>query len=122
MNLRVDLNIDGELLFAVVKGTVSLDATWQVLKKICDTALQKHLSLILVDALLAQGVAPTIDRYTLGVKLVAYCGERKLWPRLAFVGQPPVVDGFGVLVAKNRGLVTERFPNCKQALEWVRAA
>jgi hypothetical protein len=121
MSLQVKLDTDGELLLAVVKGTVSFDAVWQVLKQICDTALQKELRQILVDALGAQGVATTTDRYILGVQLVTYCGQHKLWPRLAFIGSPPVVDGFGVLVAKNRGLATERFPNWKEALEWVRA-
>jgi hypothetical protein len=122
MNLQVELGTDGELLLAVVRGTMSFDAIWQVLKEICDTALQKNLTLILVDALGAQGVLTTINRYTIGVKFVTYCGEQKFWPRLAFVGQPPVVDGFGVLVAKNRGLATERFPDRKEALDWVRAA
>ena len=122
MSLQVDLNTDGELLMAVARGTVSFDATWQVLKQICDTALEKNLTRIIVDALRAQGVATTIERYMLGTRLVTYCGEHKLWPRLAFIGEPPVVDGFGVLVAKNRGLDTERFPNWKEALDWVRAA
>lgn len=121
MNLQVELGTDGELLLAVVRGTVASEAIWQVLKQICDTALQKELTRILVDAFAAQGVVTTIERYTLGVKLVTYCGEHKLWPRLAFIGVPPVIDGFGILVAKNRGLVTERFPNRKEALEWVRA-
>ena len=84
-------------------------------------ALEKHLNRILIDGLGAKGVLTTIDRYDLGVKLVAYCGEHKLWPRLAFVGQPPVVDGFGALVARNRGLVAETFPNRKEALEWPRS-
>jgi len=122
MNLRVDLRTDGELLLAIVTGTMSFDAVWQILKQICDTALEKNFTRILVDALATQRVLKTIDRYTIGVKLVAYCGRQKFWPRLAFVGQPPVADGFGVLVAKNRGLDTEIFPNWKEALEWVRAA
>src|SRR5262245_52340955 len=120
MNLQIDLDTDGELLLAVVSGTMSFDSTWHVLQQICDTALQKELTRILVDALGAQGVVTTIDRYSLGVKLVTYCAEHKLWPRLAFVGQPPVIDGFGVLVAKNRGLNIERFPHLEEALEWVR--
>jgi hypothetical protein len=103
MNLHVELETDGELLLAVVTGTMSFDAVWQVLKEICDTALQKNLTHILVDALAAQEVLNTIDRYTIGVTLVDYCGRQKFWPRMAVVGQPPVVDGFGVLVAKNRG-------------------
>ena len=101
---------------------MSFDAVWQILKQICDTALEKNFTRILVDALAAQKVLKTIDRYTIGVNLVAYCGRQKFWPRLAFVGQPPVVDGFGILVAKNRGLEAERFPNSNEAMEWVRAA
>ena len=53
MNLHVDLNTDGELLLGLVTGTMSFDAAWQVLKEICDTALQKHLTRVLVDALAA---------------------------------------------------------------------
>ena len=122
MNLQVELEMDGNLLLAVVRGTVLSDVIWPVMKQICDTALQKGVARILVDTLGVQGVPTTADRYTLGVKLIAYCGDHKFSPRLAFIGQPPVVDGFGVLVAKNRGLLTETFPNCKEALEWVRAA
>src|SRR5215470_6536127 len=122
MSLQVALEPDGDLLLAIVSGRTSFHAIWEVLKQICDTASQRNLSLILVDALGAHGVIPTFDRYALGVKLVMYCGEHKLWPRIAFIGQPPVVDGFGVLVAKNRGLDAERFPNWKEALDWVGAA
>ena|SRR5689334_7471085 len=121
MKLHVDLDTDGELLRAVVTGRMSFDAVWQVLKEICDTALERHLTRILVDALAAQEVLNTIDRYTIGVKLVDYCGRQKFWPRLAVIGKRPEVDGFGVLVAKNRGLDTEQFSNWKEALEWVRA-
>jgi hypothetical protein len=121
MRLQVKLDTSGELLLAVVSGTVSFDAVWQVLREICDAATQKRLVRILVDALGAHGVTTTVDRYNLGLKLVTYCGQHKLCPRIAFIGQSPVVDGFGVLVAKNRGLVAERFPNWNQAMDWVSA-
>src|SRR5215471_426667 len=116
MKLQVALETDGEFLDAVISGTVSFNAIWQVLKQVCDTALQKKCTRILVDALGAQGNTTTIDRYNLGVKFVNYCQEKQLWPRLAFVGQASVVDGFGVLVAKNRGLIIEQFSNKKEAL------
>ena len=120
MSLQVDLELDGALLLAVVKGTVStVDETWRILKQICDTALEKHLNRILIDGLGTQGVTTTFDRYYIGTKMVTYCGEHELWPTLALVGQPPVVDGFGLLVAKNRWVVTETFPNRKEALEWL---
>ena len=121
MSLQLDLHADGTFLLAIVSGPVSFDAIWQILKQICDTALQKHSTQILVDALGARGVTTTFDRYTLGMNLVTYCSEHKLWPKLAFVGEPTVLDGFGLLVAKNRGLNTERFPNRKEALEWLLA-
>jgi hypothetical protein len=121
MRLQVTLETDGQFLAAVISGTVSFNAIWQALKQVCDTALQKNCTRILVDALGAQGITTTIDRYNLGVKLVNYCHEKQLRPMLAFVGQPPVVDGFGVVVAKNRGLFIERFSTRKEALEWVRA-
>jgi len=123
MSLQLDLNTDRELLLAIVTGTLSsFAADWQVLKQIWDTALDNHLKRILVDALAVQGIAKTIDRYTMGVKLVAYCGEHKWWPMLAFVGEPPVVNGFGALVARNRGMDTEVFSNRKDALAWLYAA
>ena len=122
MSLQVELDLDGVVLLAVVEGTVSsFGASWEALKQIFDTALDKHLNRILIDLLGVQGVTSTNDRYTMGVKLVTYCGEHKLWPRVAFIGEPPVVDGFGVLVAKNRGLDTERFSKRKEALEWLHA-
>src|SRR5215510_8968300 len=117
MRLEVDLDVDGSMLVAVVKGPLSFEEGWRVLKQICDTALEKRLNRIIIDGLGAHGVVTAIDRYDIGVKLVAYCGDHRLWPRLAFVGLPPVVDGFGALVAKNRGLATETFPNRQEALE-----
>jgi hypothetical protein len=40
-------------------------------------------------------------------------------PRLAFVGKPPAVDGFGVRVAQNRGITTEVFASQQEALRWL---
>src|SRR5262245_11060780 len=120
MNLQVALDTDEDLLLAVVNGTMSFDAAWQVMKEICDTAFQKQLTRILVDTLGVQGVTTTIDRYTLGVKLVTYCVEHKLRLKLAFIGQPPVLDGFGITVARNRGLDTKVFLDRESAVQWVR--
>jgi len=120
MSLQVEMNTDGELLLAIVTGTLSsFDANWRVLKQICDTALDNRSKRIVIDALAVQGIGRTIHRYMMGVKLVAYCGEHKSWPRLAFVGEPPVVDGFGGLVARNRGVDTKVFSNRKDAFAWL---
>src|SRR5262245_47750463 len=120
MSLQVELKTDGDLLLAIVTGTVSsFDANWQVLKQICDTAFDSHLKGILVDVLTVQGAVKTINRYEMGVKLVAHCREHQSWVRLAFVGELPVVDGFGVLVARNRGMDAQTFSNRKEAFAWL---
>jgi hypothetical protein len=45
----------------------------------------------------------TLERYQIGVEVAAYIMQRQMNPRLAFVGQPPAIDGFGVRVAKIEG-------------------
>jgi hypothetical protein len=40
-------------------------------------------------------------------------------PRLAFVGKPPTMDGFGVRVAQNRDVFTEIFSSQQAAQEWL---
>ena len=122
MSLQVDLDVVGDLLLAVVKGAATFDESWQVLQQVCDMAVEKHLKRILIDGLAVQGVPNSFERYDIGVKLVAYCGEHKLWPKLAIVGHPPVIDGFGGVVARNRGVHAQIFPNRQEAMEWLQAA
>jgi len=38
---------------------------------------------------------------------------------VATVGKPPVVDGFGALVAWNRGLVVKTFSESQEAMDWL---
>jgi hypothetical protein len=39
--------------------------------------------------------------------------------RLGFVGTPPAVTGFGVRIARNRGIAAEVFPSQQEALSWL---
>jgi hypothetical protein len=41
-------------------------------------------------------------------------------PRLAFVGQLPTMDGFGVRVAQNRDLVVKMFSSQQEAMDWLK--
>ena len=122
MELQVDLAVDGDMLLAVVKGVATFEESWQVLKQICDMALEKHLNRILIDGNAVHATPTSFERYDIGVKLVDYCGEHKLWPKLAIVGHPPVIDGFGGVVARNRGVHAQIFPNRQEAMEWLQAA
>jgi hypothetical protein len=39
--------------------------------------------------------------------------------RIAFVGLPPAMDGFGVRIAQNRGVITRMFSSQTEALSWL---
>jgi len=119
MKLNTSMEVQGELLLVTIDGDLSFDSDWNVLQDIYNTAEQKRLNLILIDMLAAQGVLTTLERYRLGTQSATYLQSRRLNPKIAFVGKPPALDGFGVLVGKNRGLNAETFSNRHEALTWL---
>jgi hypothetical protein len=80
-----------------------------VLKRVLDRARKERLTRILIDARPVDGVLSTFERYEPGKQAADYIKERRMNPRVAFVGEPPVVDGFGVRVAQNLGITVELF-------------
>ena len=119
MKLHSSMEVQGELLLITIDGDLSFDADWNVLKDVYDTAERKRLNLILIDMLAAQGVLTTLERYRLGTQSATYLQSRRMNPKIAFVGKPPALDGFGVLVGKNRGVNAETFSNRDEALNWL---
>jgi hypothetical protein len=119
VDLRVDIELREGLLLATVNGQVALDAGLRLLKQVCATAKEKQINKILVNTLAVDGELSTFDRYKFGVELVQYLKELHMEPKLAFVGKPPAMDGFGVRVGQNRGLVTEVFPSQEEAVNWL---
>jgi hypothetical protein len=119
MKLYSSMEVQGKLLLVVVGGEGTFNEAWDLLKQTYDAALEKRVNLILIDTLGAEGKLTTFDRYQLGTETVAYFRSRQMVPRIAFVGKPPVADGFGVLVAKNRWLAAEMFSNRQEALNWL---
>jgi len=119
MDLRIDIELREGLLLVTASGTFAFDAALLLLKQVCDTAKEKEVSKILVNALAVDGELATVDRYRLGTEVTAYLKQRQMSPRLAFVGKPPAVDGFGVRVAQNRGITTEVFSSQQEALRWL---
>jgi len=111
MKLHSSMEVQGALLLVVVNGELSFNAAWDVLKQTYDTALEKHVDLILVDSLAVEGKLTTFEKYRLGTETVTYFRSRLMQPRIACVGKPPSVDGFAVLVAKNRWVAAEMFSN-----------
>ena len=106
-------------MLATASGNAEFDAALRLLKEVCDTAAEKQVNKILVNGLAMDGEFSTLDRYTLGVEVAAYIRQREMNHRLAIVGKPPALDGFGVRVGQNRGLVTDFFSSQQEALNWL---
>ncbi len=97
------------MLLATVSGQLTFESALRVLKKVSDTAKEKGVNKILVNALEMDGEASTGERYNFGLEMVAHFKERQMKPWMAFVGKPPAMDGFAVRVSQNRGLGIEVF-------------
>jgi hypothetical protein len=119
MDLRIDMELQGGLLLVTLSGDAALDAALRVFKQAFDTAKEKGVSKILVNALAVDGVLSTLERYRLGVELVEYLQQHQMNPRLAAVGKPPTADGFAARVGQNRGVSVEMFSSQQEALSWL---
>src|SRR5262249_38395770 len=119
MKLHSSMEVQGALLLVVVNGELSFNAAWDVLKQTYDTALEKQVNLILIDALALEGKLTSFEKYRLGTGTVTYFLSSLMHSRIACVGKPPFMDGLGVLVAKNRWVAAEMFSNRHEALNWL---
>jgi hypothetical protein len=119
MDLHIEIELAGGVLLVTASGTETFDPALRLLKQILDTAAERQVNKILVNGLAVDGELSTVDRYRLGIEVAAYLKERQMKPRVAFVGKPPAMDGFGVRVGRNRGLSTEIFPTQQEALNWL---
>jgi hypothetical protein len=102
-----------------VVGRVSLSEAIGVYKQACDVAAERGFNKILVDGLSVEGELSTLERYEVGRTMAEYCLSRSMNPKIATVGTPPTVNGFGTLVARNRGIVAETFSELQKARDWL---
>jgi hypothetical protein len=119
MDLQIDTELQGELLLVTASGTVTFDLVSRLLRQVFDTAAESQVDKILVNGLAAGGELAPFERYRLGVDSAAYLKERGMNVKLAFVGVPPTTDGFGVRIARNRGVMAKRFSTQPEALSWL---
>jgi hypothetical protein len=122
MDLHIDVKLQGEMLFVTADGSVVFDMALRLLKQVFDTAAENQVNKILVNTLAVDGELAGFERYALGVELASYLSQRQINLKLAFVGKPPTVNGFGVRVAQNRGITTEVFSSLPEALRWLSGA
>jgi len=107
------------LLFVSVADLITLSRAFELFQRACDAAVERGLNCILVDASSAHGDITDLERYELGSSVTEYYLARSPATKLAVVGKPPLVNGFGALVASNRGLLARTFLDRQQAIDWL---
>jgi hypothetical protein len=119
MELHSHIEIRGQILLVTAEGDAAFDAVLRIFKLVFDSAKEKGINKILVNTLAVNGKLTTEERYRLAVELAEYLKQRNMKPRVAIVGVPPTMDGFGVLVAQNRDVTTQAFDTERAALNWL---
>jgi hypothetical protein len=114
--------IRGDLLVATMSGRVSVKKAVQLGKDIGTKALETHSLKVLVDCQKLTGSFSEMDRYKMVVEIVSHFKKIGFHPKIAIVGQPPSVEGFGVKVAQTRGANIAMFFRVTTAMEWLRGA
>ena len=119
MDLRIDIELKEGLLWVTASGGVKFESALRLLRQVCDAAAEDHISRILVDALAVEGELAAHERYRIGVDLATYVMHREIDVKMALVGLPPALNGFGALVAQNRGMDARVFAAPDEAMSWL---
>jgi len=109
-----------DYLEVTVAGQVSFSEATVVLTKVRDVATERGFDKVLVDCLSVSGQLSSFERYELG-QILAEHWQTGLsgTPKIAIVGTPPTINGFGALVASNRGFLAKTFSELPKALDWL---
>jgi hypothetical protein len=99
-----------------VRGAFSWTRVDGLLVRIHAESEARCIRAVLVDATAIPVVLTTTDRYTMGVAASARLDARV---RVALLGAPVTIDGFGELVARNRGANVRVFTDEARAVEWL---
>ena len=110
-----------DFLLATAAGPVSVKEVLRVFKTVIDTATERGFDKILMDFLAVTGELSVTDLYEVGRTMAEYCVNKSIYPKVAVIGKPPTVTGFGAEVASNRGLTSRTFSESRPALNWLRA-
>jgi hypothetical protein len=108
------------VLLATVSGRVSLEDAVQRFQETLAYAAKNNIRKILYNCLDATGDLSTLQRYLLATRAVEYMRSLNMGnPAVAIVGKPPLVTGFGLQVAQNRGALALIFADKESALRWL---
>jgi hypothetical protein len=101
--MQVTLASQDDFLLATTTGRVSVEEVLRVFKIVIDTATERGFRKILMDFLGVTGVLAVMELYEIGKAKAEYCVSKSIYPKVALIGKPPLVTGFGAEVASNRG-------------------
>lgn len=118
MNMQVNVELQGDLLFAMARGTLSFDAALGVWKQVLEAAVGHHVNRILVDVTAVDGTLSMTERYRLATHLSPLAAEDAT---IAVVGQSRTLEAFALIVAQNLGKLVMMFPSRSDALRWLEA-
>lgn len=119
--MQLSLASQDDFFSATAAGRVSSQEVLRILHTAIDAAAEQGLDKILIDLSEVTGELSVSDLYTVGRTMAEYCASKSIHPRLAVIGKPPTVTGFGAQVASNRGLISKTFSETEPALNWLRA-
>ena len=119
MEVKFDARTD--FVLATFTGPLSVEALLLAFSKTLDAAVERGIGLILADCSALEGKLTTAERFKIGEDGAAYAfsKSRKLRPKVAVVGKPPLIDGLAAVTASNRGLNAKTFSDVPQALDWL---
>jgi hypothetical protein len=119
--MQLTLASQDDFLLATATGRVSVEEVLRVFKNVIDAATERGFNKILMDFWAVTGKLAVMDLYKIGKAMAEYCVSKSICPKVALIGQPPLVTGFGAEVASNRGLTSMTFSERQPALNWLRA-
>jgi hypothetical protein len=102
-------------------GRVSVKEVLCVFKKVIDTAHGAGFETTLIDFFAVRGELSAMDLYEIGKTMAEYCVSKSIYPKVARIGKPPLVTGFGAEAVATRGLTSMTFSERPLAVNWLGA-
>jgi hypothetical protein len=119
--VQVTVASQDDILLITGVGRVSVKEVVHAFENAIDTATERGFDKILFDFLAVTGEVSTLDLYEIGKAMAECCLIKSFYPKVAVIGNPPTVTGFGAEVATNRGLTSMTFTKLQPAVDWLRA-
>jgi hypothetical protein len=117
--MKFGIQQKAKLLIATASGPISFTRSFEIFISAFDSAREKGCDRILFDCCGVTGELTTHERFLFGEEAARHEHSGSFHPRIALLGSPPTVDGFGVLVGRNRGMNARAFSVREEALKWL---